>query len=329
MAEAHNGWRALPAHLRPLARWYRLLELIGRAPTVAQVAAKSLQERQNGKPARWACRPVTGDVQVDDRVVATRDGAVTVRIYRASSSVGSHPVLLYFHGGGWIMGGLDGIDPLCRRLALDADVTVVSVDYRLAPEHRFPAALHDCADVLAWIRRDGAELGMDPARIAVAGDSAGGNLAAALTLLDRGATQPLRAQVLLYPSVDLRMTSDYFTHFRGPGLTQKQCRELVDLYLTSPSERTNPLASPLLADHHRDLPPALVLTGGADILAHDGEVYVEALLAAGTEARLLHYPRAPHAFLGFDRLLSEAAQAIDELPRFLRARLRADAPATR
>ena len=322
MTVGHNGWRVLPLHLRPLARAFQLMELVGLTPSVQKTATASLAERQKGKPAAWACRPPLGDVLVEDVTVPTRDGSVTVRTYRAADAVGDLPVLLYAHGGGWIMGGLDGIDPFCRRMALQADVAVVSVDYRLAPEHPFPAGLHDVADVLAWVRASSSS-GWDTARIAVAGDSAGGNLAAAITLLCRD--QPVQAQVLIYPGLDLTMESSFFTGFRGPGLTQKQCRELVALYLGD-GERTQELASPLHAADLGGLPPALVLTGGADILADDGERYVARLLEAGTPAVLLHYPRAPHAFLGLDRLFPEAVEATDAIARFLRSRLRADAP---
>jgi len=320
MTTGHDGWRALSWQLRPLARAMWLLERAG-GHSVQKVAASSLEDRQKGKPARWACRPVRGDVAVAARRVPTRAGSVVVRTYRRPAAGAALPVLVYLHGGGWIMGGLDGSDPFCRRVALSVGVAVVSIDYRLAPEHRYPAALEDCADVLAWLRTHDAELDLDPTRIAVAGDSAGGNLAAALTLLDRGSASPLLAQVLLYPGLDLTMTSAFFTSFRGPGLTQGQCRQLVELYLGPDGDRRDPLASPLLAPDLAELPPALVVTAGADILADDGRRYVGRLLEAGGRARLLHYPRVPHAFFGFDRLLPEASAAAREVADFLRTEL--------
>ncbi len=324
----HDGWKALPLWLRPLGRLLRLLEVVGLAPSVEKMAAGSLADRQKGKPARWACLPVQGDVHTTDVQVPTRDGSVCVRTYRPAQARGDVPVVLYLHGGGWIMGGLDGADALCSRTALSTGAVVVSVDYRLAPEHPFPAGLHDCADVLTWVR-SGSLHGGDVRRIAVSGDSAGGNLAAALTLLDRDASPPLMAQVLMYPGLDLTMDSPFLRGFRGPGLTWEQCRQLVELYLGPAGDRTDPLASPLHAASLEGLPPALVLTGGADILLDDGRRYVERLLTDGTEARLVHYARAPHAFLGFDRLLPEARDAHEQIAGFLRVHLQQDEAAQR
>lgn len=319
-----NGWRVLPLRLHPVARVLWVMERVGVEGSVQRAAKASLEKRQQGTPPAWACRGVPGDVVIDDFTVPTRDGEVVVRRYRAADAVGEQPAVLYAHGGGWIMGGLDGVDRICRRLALHADVTVISIDYRLAPEHRFPAGLHDCADVLRWVRGEAAALDVDPSRIAVAGDSAGGNLVAALTLLDRESTPPLRAQVLIYPVLDATLSSAYVQSFRGPPLSRRHCQLLVEQYLGPRGDASNPLASPLLADDLSKLPAALVLTGGADILANDGMRYVERLLEAGTSASLRHYPRAPHGFVAIDRLLPEAATALDEMTRFLRLRLRAD-----
>lgn len=322
MSAGHNGWRALPLHLRPLARCMWALEKLGITPTVQEFASSPLAERQKIKPRRRSCRPAPAEVEHHDLSVPTRwAGSVSARVYRPESAPGPLPVVLYFHGGAWIGGCVDGADEICRRLALAAAVSVVSVDYRLAPAHRFPAGLQDCADALAWVRKTGAQGGFDAARVAVAGDSAGGNLAAALCLADRGAPVPLKAQVLFYPALDATVSSDYVTGFRGPGLTQAQCREIVEIYVGAGHNRRDPLVSPVHAPDLSGLPAALVVTGGADILADDGHRYVERLLTAGVPAELLHYPRAPHAFLGLDRLLPEAREAIDRAAGFLSQRL--------
>ena len=197
----------------------------------------------------------------------------------------------------------------------------MSVDYRLAPEHRFPAGLHDAADVLAWLRKEGTEIGVDGTRIAVAGDSAGGNLAAALCLLDRESASPIRLQVLLYPGLDATFSGTFMETFRGPGLTLQDCKELVALHVTSPEQASDPLVSPLLADDLTGLPRALIVTGGADILADDGPRYAARLTDAGVEALHLHHPRAPHAFLGFDRLCPEADETVRATAMVLKAAL--------
>ena len=228
--------------------------------------------------------------------------------------------MVYLHGGGWIGGGFPLCDVTCDRLADLTGAAVVSVDYRLAPEHPFPAALEDCEDVLRWLRTHGTEVGIDPARTAIVGESAGGNLAAAMALLDRASTPGLRAQLLIYPALDATGESAFFRSFRGPGLQRQQCQELVRLYLQGADPR-DPRVSPLLAPELSGLPPTLVLTGAADILARDGEAYVERLLEAGTPARLLHLPRAPHAFMHFDKLLPEVVAATESAAAFLREHL--------
>ena len=315
-----HGWAALPWRLRLLARAMQLAERRGAGLSIEEQVARPLAQRQAARPAAWGHRRGPDGIERRDVVVETRGGSLTARLHRRPGGGPAVPAIVYLHGGGWVGGGFPLCDVTCDRLAHLTGATIVSVDYRLAPEHPFPAALEDCEDVLRWLRARGAELGVDPARMAVAGESAGGNLAAALALVDRGNSPGLRAQLLVYPALDATGESAFFQAFRGPGLQREQCHTLVALYLQGADPR-DPRVSPLLAPDLSGLPPALVLTGGADILAGDGESYVERLLEAGTPARLLHLARAPHAFLNFDRLLPEVTPAVESAAAFLREHL--------
>ena len=314
-----NLSRDLPAVGRLFAAVESLRRRFGKAPTVADLVGAPLAERKGTLAPRWLALPPPVDVEVADLQVPSRGGDLPLRTYRAAQGV--LPAVVYLHGGGWVLGGLDILDHVCRRMAKDAGVVVISVDYRLAPEHRFPAGLEDCADALAWVRERADDLGVDPVRIAVAGDSAGGNLAAALALHDRDlpGTPPLAAQVLIYPALDATMDDPWMHAYRGPGLQLADCREVVDLYVSGRADVIrDPLVSPLLADDLTGLPPALVITGGVDILRDHGRRYVERLLEAGVPARWSNYRRAPHAFYGMDRVLKDGVLAQREVNAELR-----------
>lgn len=312
--------------LRVVAGLQTLQRRLGLGPEVAKVVTWDLEKRRGGRPAGWMHRPGPTDLVVRDTTAPGREAPVPVRVYEPHVP-GPRGALLYIHGGAWLMGCPDGIDHVCRRLAVEAGVTVVSVDYRLAPEHPFPAGLEDCADALTWLRT---LPGVDPARLAVGGDSAGGNLAAALCLLDRRSrpadVPPLRSQILLYPGLDLTLSDPFVRSFRGPGLSLADCRALVDIYLSSAASATDELCSPLLADDLNGLPPALVITGGVDILREDGRRWVERLLQSGIPARWSDYPRSPHAFVSMDRLCRDAPAAQAEIAAELRGRLAEDGP---
>lgn len=253
-----------------------------------------------------------------DHLVATQDGDVRVRIYRPRE--GLLPGLLVIHGGGWWQGSVDDTDPQCRRRAVGADCVVVSVDYRLAPEHPFPAALDDCWAVSRWLQENGAEIGVDTGRLAVTGGSAGGNLAAAVTLRARDAGRSLfRAQVLEVPGMDLTMDDASMDEFgEGYGFTRADLDECAAFYLGDHDPR-DPLASPLFADL-RGLPPALVFTSECDPLRDGGEAYASRLAAAGVPTTLRRWDGLAHGCGEFDMLLPEIAHAYgQQINSFLRA----------
>jgi len=252
-----------------------------------------------------------------------RAGEVPLRLVRPAGTQAAQvlPVLVYFHGGGWTIGDLDTHDVLCRQLAQAAGAAVVSVDYRLGPEHRFPAAVDDCVAATRWVREQAAALGVDASRLAVGGDSAGGNLAAVVCLALREAGEPLPAfQLLIYPATDMRAVApSHESNGRGYLLTRDSIAYYTGHYLGEDvALRSDWRASPLLASDHRGLPPALVLTAGFDPLRDEGLQYANALSAAGVPAQYLCFERQIHGFITMGRVLDEANLAVQVCAAALR-----------
>jgi acetyl esterase len=257
---------------------------------------------------------------VQDETVQVEDRAVPVRVYRPLPEA-DLPLLVYCHGGGFMMGSLDTHDSICRHLSRDARLVVVSVDYRLAPEHQFPAAPDDVYAALLWAAGNAQQLGARPDRIAVGGDSAGANLAAvtALRARDRGEVE-LAFQLLIYPRVDM---TDHQTQswkdLDGFLLSRTTADFFRSGYLPDPELYGHPYASPLLAADHRRLPPALVISAEFDPLRDEGEAYARKLQAAGVPARFVRYSGVVHGFFGLrpcrksEQAFVEVAQALREI----------------
>jgi acetyl esterase len=237
---------------------------------------------------------------------------VPLRLYRpAQAPQAMAPALVYFHGGGWTIGDLDTHDTLCRELAHRSGCVVVSVDYRMGPEHRFPAAVNDCLTATRWLHAHAGELGVDRSRLAVGGDSAGGNLAAvvALALRDAGDV-PLAFQLLIYPATDMRAVApSHTTNGQGYVLTADTIAYFRSHYLDE-AQFADWRASPLLHADHSRLPPALVLTAGFDPLRDEGRQYADALSAAGSSAQYICFERQIHGFILMGRVLDEANTAV-------------------
>ena len=248
-------------------------------------------------------------------------GAITVRYYRGVSTLTDDalPVQVYFHGGGWVIGDLDSHDWVCRTVANAANCAIVSVDYRLAPEHRFPAAYDDAVAATKWVAANARLLNVDPARISVGGDSAGGNLAAtvAIALRDEGKIK-LRAQVLTYPIADL--TWDYDDRFeKGVALNNAGMRDFIDKYVPDVSQRRDPRCSPLYAQSLKGLPPALVILAGFDPLCDEGEAYAARLKEEGVAVTVSRYPGQMHGFVSRPKLLPKSLDAIADIANFMAA----------
>ena len=289
--------------------------------TPAEAREASAQRRALNPPR---AEPVA---HVEDREVAGPDGRIPVRIYTPDVRP-PLAVEVYFHGGGWVVGDLDSHDHVCRAIANRAGCVVVSVDYRLAPEARFPAALDDAYAATRWVSEHADELGVDANRLAVAGDSAGGNLAAAVTLRarDRGAP-PIALQVLVYPVTDGGCDTGSYEEFAdGFSLARADMQWFWDHYLGD-QDRLQPLASPLRAADLRGLPPALVITAGNDPLRDEGEAYAARLRDAGVPTTLARYDGVIHGFFGMFGVVDESEQAIDQVAHALRTELGAPIPA--
>lgn len=253
--------------------------------------------------ASWGVMQTSGGevASVVDAEIAGPAGPLAVRMYRGqgTDSQAKLPCMLFLHGGGWVIGSLESHDRLCRRIANQAGVCVVAVDYRLAPEHPFPAALDDAAAALSWLACRAADLHIDPARLAVAGDSAGGNLAAALALMSRDGELPaLVFQALFYPVLDLTASSDAYRRVtEGVPLTASTMRWFIGHYTPDTQDRLDWRASPLRAKSLAGLAPALVLTVAHDPLCDEGRAYTRRLEAEGVRVTAVHCNDQMHGVL--------------------------------
>lgn len=250
---------------------------------------------------------------------------IPLRLYRPRTDTGALPVLVYYHGGGWVIGDLDTHDVLCRQLALQAGCAVVAVDYRMGPEDRFPAAVDDCMAATRWVRANAAALGVDASRLAVGGDSAGGNLAAVVAIAARDAGDlPVAFQLLIYPATDQRrIAPSHTTNAQGYLLTADSMRYYHDHYIDDPRHDLDWRASPLLAESLAGLPPALVLVAGYDPLRDEGVQYAQRLTESGVRATLVSFERMIHGFVPMGRAIDEANEAVSMCADALRRGLRA------
>lgn len=278
------------------------------APAMHQVDIHVLRDAMESRFPDREREPVA---KVEDRLVPGTHVDVPVRLYRPSIE-GKLPVLVYFHGGGWVLGSLETHDAICRAFANEASCVVVSVDYRLAPEHRFPSGLEDCQTVVRWVQAGADELGVDRERIAVGGDSAGGNLAAVIANWNRDENgPPLCHQLLIYPVLDASQASEsYRENADGYLLTALGMKMFWDLYLGEASAMDSPLASPAQVADLTGLPPATVLTAQYDPLRDEGEIYAERLKTAGNQVALRRWDGVFHGFVGFADRLTKGSEAI-------------------
>ena len=283
----------------------RIMEIIADldkdiVPPVPVPQMRAYAKRRNARLA--ADPPSIGNVE--NRTIVHNGCEVPVRIYSPGGSDGKKlPGYVHAHGGGFVVGDLDMADTVCRMISRDANVVVVSVDYRLAPEHKFPAGLNDTIAVTRWVASTGGEIGIDPRRLAIGGDSAGGNLAAATAQVLAGELKgALKFQVLVYPVTDLTCAQPSYKDLgEGYPLTEARMKAYIDMYVSKPADITDPRASPLLAKSLAGQPPAFVILAGLDPLVDEGRAYAERLRAAGISAEIADVPDHPHGFLGWTR----------------------------
>jgi acetyl esterase len=284
-----------------------------------------VEARSSYRSRRTFTQPDAPEVfKVEDKVVSYEGVNVPVRVYHphAAQSQAALPGLVYLHGGGWTVGDLDTHDVLCRSLCLQADIVVVSVDYRMGPEHKFPAAYDDTVAAFNWTVAHAASLGIDASRIAIGGDSAGGNLSAAACLGLRGQAVQPAFQLLIYPATIMwQDTASYHANGKGYMLTQESIAYYTENYLRTREDAKDWRASPQLAESHAGLAPAFVMTAGFDPLRDEGLMYANALSKAGVSAQYICFERQIHGFITMGRVMQEANTAVSLCASVLRANL--------
>ena len=303
--------------LDPQAR--AILDLIAASdtPDLSIVEPAVIRKLTNAAVVPGQGEPVA---RVENRTLPGTAGEIPVRIYVPQTN-GPLPVVAYFHGGGFVYCGLDTHDGTCRALAKASGCSVVSVDYRLAPENKFPAAPEDAFDVTCWLADHGSEIGVDPQRIAVAGDSAGGNLAAVVALMARDRGGPALAfQLLVYPIANFDFDTDsYRENADGYLLTEKMMRAFWNHYLADEADGGHPYASPLRAERLDALPPAFVVTAEFDPLRDEGEAYAARLAEAGVPTTARRYDGMIHGFFSMGHAIDRARVAVADAGHVLRS----------
>jgi acetyl esterase len=318
-----RGLHTMPVVLDPDAAFvYKAFQEANRPPyengTPAEARAFYLQGRvvSNPEPPELeSVKPLS---------IPAPHGAIPARLYTPKQlrrSNGLAPCLVFFHGGGWVIGDLDSHDVVCRQLAHAGELIVISVDYRLAPEHKFPAAVDDAVTATKWVAANAGQFGIDASRLMVGGDSAGGNLAAVVALAARDGDGPkLAGQVLIYPATDFAMKHP--SH-REPEtsilLTHSVIKWFCNHYLNGSADIDNWKASPARAQTLAGLPPAYVLTAGADPLRDEGDEYAERLKQAGVPVTYKHFPGQFHGFFTMGKLLNQANVAAGDIGAWLKA----------
>jgi acetyl esterase len=279
-------------------------------PEAARAQMLAARAAQTGEPV----------AKVQDLTVPGPGGDIPIRVYTPEGAA-PFGALVFIHGGGWVLGSVDGSDPTCRQLVNRAGCVVVSVEYRLAPEVKFPAPLDDCYAATRWVAENAATIGVDPERIAVGGVSAGGNLAAAVTLMARDRGGPaLVHQMLVVPVTDRSFTTaSYAENGEGYGLTKDSMEWYWNHYLTGEADARNPYAAPLLAESLRGLPPAQVITSEFDPLRDEGKAYADRLQEAGVPVSYICCEGMVHGSFSMAAMFEGGRKAVDQAAAALRA----------
>ena len=295
---------------------------------LAERSTRTLLESLDPSAARIQYAEMVASVSEDppngvvtqDSTIPGPGGELPTRLYRPQDAEGPLPILIFFHGGGYVIGDRDTHDIPCRRLSLGAACLVVSVDYRLAPEHPFPAPVDDAWAATRWVVDHAAELGGDPARVAVGGDSAGGNLAAIVChMAKRDGAPQLAYQLLIYPSTDLTGSMpSHKTLAQGYRLTTELLDWFMNHYFSQGGNRRQLIASPLFADDFAHLPPAFILTAGYDPLKDEGRAYADKLREAGVETGFVEYEGMIHGFITMGGMVDATTEALEECGEALR-----------
>ena len=297
-----------------------LLEQMAALPRLEELSVADARKQVESRIA--ANLPTLPVASVSNRSIPGPGGTMQVRIYTPHGQ-GPFPLMVFFHGSGFVLCSLDTHDGVCRNLCSAAGCVVVSVDYRLAPEHKFPAGPQDCYAATKWAAQHARELNADPERVVIAGDSAGGNMVAVTAMMIRDGGGPaLRGQLMIYPVTDYFTSghASYTENADGYGLTAEGMRWFWGHYLNHESEAENPLASPLRAGNLSGLPPAFIITAEYDVLRDEGARYGERLAEAGVPTKVSRYGGMNHGFFNMYGIVDKAKQALDESATWLKER---------
>ena len=296
----------------PLDEDVKMLLSLLAAPGAPSLSSLPVEDARANMRTLTALRTGAEELpRVENRTIPGPHGDIPVRIFAASTQP-NLPILVYFHGGGWVLGDLDTHDGTCRTLAKQIDGIVVSVDYRLAPEHKFPMALDDCYAATLWAAENAAALGGDARKLAVGGDSAGGNLSACVSIKARDEGKPrIVHQLLVYPVTDARLdTVSYRENSEGYFLIRDDMQWFCNHYLAEPADADNPYAAPLRSKDLRGLPSATVITAEFDPLRDEGESYAKKLKDAGVPVELRRYDGVIHGFFSMGDMIAKGKTAV-------------------
>ncbi|MGB3641076.1 MAG: alpha/beta hydrolase [Rivularia sp. (in: cyanobacteria)] len=254
--------------------------------------------------------------KIDQKIITGRHGEIPIQLYYPSLNP-NLPVILFIHGGGWIYGNFPTYDFMCRRIASQSNSLVIAINYRLAPQYKYPTALEDCYDALTWIGENAINLNANPQQLIVMGDSAGGNLAASLCLMLRDRKQDLiYKQILIYPVLNATLSHPSMQYSDAPVLTKKAMQFYVKCYSRSDRDILEPYFSPLLTPLLSNLPPALIIAAEYDVLHDENLIYAQRLQTANNQVKFIDYPGMVHGFLNFPPFCSKANNAFTEIASF-------------
>jgi len=294
------------------------LDKILNPKSTGEQSIEKIRERLNSESTK-SSKPTIPFSNVKNTTVEANSQKIPIRIYTPENQ-DNFPIIIYSHGGSWISGNLDTHDNVCRKLAQNTKAIVISVDYHLAPENPFPAGLNDVYNILEWTYKNAESINGNKKQIAVVGDSAGGNLSAAVSLMARNKNGPhITCQVLIYPSTNIyKLNSQSWSYFSNDfNISTEEMEKYISLYIPQKEDRKNPYASPLLAKDLKELPDALVITAEIDPLRDDGEDYGNKLKDAGIQANTIKFNGVTHGFITMDKITDKADEALNQISSYL------------
>lgn len=284
---------------------------------------KKIRENLNTQSTKWSKKPIPFS-NIKNITISENSKKIPIRIYTPDSS-SSLPIVIYSHGGFWVAGNLDAYDTVCRKLSKNSKTILISVDYHLAPENPFPIAVEDIYDILNWTYKNADNINGDKKHIAIAGDSSGGNLSAAVSLMTRDKNgPPITCQVLIYPSTNIfKLNSNSWSLFANSiNLSIKDMEKYISLYVPKKEDRKSPYTSPLLSENLRKLPDTLIITAEIDPLRDEGESYGNKLKEAGNNVTITQYKGVCHGFITMDKITNKADNAINQISLYLQKKFK-------